>query len=155
MIHLVLGSVLVWGAGLAFGHFWDWEIAAKSGDLASGPSWSMAIFPPLAAWVTAEVVNLLSPRRLFDRRTIAPIRRASLGITSSVIGFILAVLFLPIVENNMPDWATLAAASALGTMIPMVLLPRTRKGHCVHCDYDLRTLPSMERCPECGQTGVL
>ncbi|MEK6703016.1 MAG: hypothetical protein AABZ53_12185 [Planctomycetota bacterium] len=155
MIFVILGSLLVWVCGLSLGLFWDWQDAAKQGEEAFGPTWALSNIPPLAAWLAVEIIHLISPRRLFDRRIVAPIGRVSLGIKGAVIGFIIAVVFLPIVENAMPDWLTLAAASAIGTMIPTVLLPRMHKGHCALCDYDLRTLPSMERCPECGKTGVL
>lgn len=155
MIFVILGSLIVWICGWSLGLLWGRQEASKAGDLVTDPSWALLVFPPLAAWLVVEIINLLGPRRLLDRRTVAPIRRASLGFTGGVIGFIVAVAFLPIVEKAVPDWVTLASASAIGTMIPAVLLPRTRKGHCVFCDYDLRTLPSMERCPECGKTGVL
>lgn len=157
MIHLVLGTLLIWGAGLALGHVWDWEVAgaSKAGEVAGNPAWMMVIFPPLAAWLTVELINLVTPRRLFDRRTVAPVRRAVLGVMGGVIGFVLAVAFLPILEPFMPDWGVLSASSAVGMMLPAVLLPRVHRGHCVHCDYDLTTLPSMEQCPECGKTGVL
>ena len=156
MILLLLGMMVAWTAGLALGHVWDWEVAAKTGlDEAGRPAWMLMIFPPMAAWLTAETINLVTPRRLFDRRIVAPVQRSALGFTTGVIGFGLAVLFLPIVEELLPDWGTLAAASAIGTMLPIVLLPRVRRGFCAFCDYDMKSLPSMERCPECGNTGVL
>lgn len=155
MIHLLLGTLVVWVAGLALGHVWDWETAAKTGEAAAGPAWVLAVFPPLAAWLTAEVINLATPRRLFDRRTKAPIRKSVLGLAAGALGFVLAVVFLPIAEPYLPDWGILAASSAIGTVIPVLGLARVRRGHCVHCDYDLRTLPSMEQCPECGRTGVI
>lgn len=155
MILLTLGVMVAWMIGMAIGLVWDWEVAAAAGAEGSKPAWIMLIFPPLAAWLTAEAINLVTPRRLFDRRTVAPVRKAALGFLGGVIGFALAVAFLPIVEEQLPDWGVLASASAVGTMLPVVLLPRVRRGFCAYCDYDMKTLPSMERCPECGNTGVL
>lgn len=155
MIHLVLGSMLIWMAGLAIGHVWNWESAAATGEDGGSVAWLLIAFPPLAVWLTAEFINAVTPRRLFDRRTVAPVRRATVGALAGVIGFTIAVLALPLTERHASDWATLAGASAIGTFVTVVFLPRVRRGHCVVCGYDLRTLPSMERCPECGQTGVL
>lgn len=155
MIHLLLGNLLVWALGLGLGVVWDSETPARSGDTAPGPAWALLFFPPLAAWVVAEGVHLLSPRRLFDRRATAPVARALLGVITGVLGFIIAVAALPLVENTLPDAVTLAAASALGTAVPVLALARTRRGHCALCGYDLRGLPRMDQCPECGRTGVV
>jgi hypothetical protein len=155
MIHLLLGNLVVWAAGLGIGVVWGWEVAARRGEEAPGPAWVLMVVPPLAAWAVAEAVNLLTPRRLFDRRAAAPVRRATLGVLTGVVGFVIAVAALPLVEDALPDWATLTAASAVATAIPTLLLPRTRPGHCALCGYDLRGLPRMDQCPECGRTGVV
>lgn len=155
MIYFILGNLFLWTAGLGLGLLWGWQIANQAGDPTPGPSWIMVIFPPLAAWLTAETVNLVSPRRLFDRRSTARVGRALAGMFAGALGFGAAVLLLPVVDATIPDWATLAVASGLGTLIPMVLLSRMRRGHCAFCDYDLRALPSMRQCPECGRTDVL
>lgn len=155
MIFLVLGVVLAWMIGMSIGLVWDWEVAAAAGAEGSKPAWIMLIFPPLAAWLTAEAINLVTPRRLFDRRSVAPVRKATLGFLAGVLGFAIAVAFLPLVERQLPDWGVLASASAIATMLPVALLPKVRRGRCAFCDYDMKALPSMERCPECGNTGVL
>lgn len=62
-----------------------------------------------------------------------------------------------------PIWPGLLANIAIAFLLWLLLLPipgfirralRRRRGHCPHCDYDLRHDLS-HRCPECGRPGTI
>jgi hypothetical protein len=117
----------------------------------------IVIIPVCCAWVAAELVNLASPRRIFDRRLGRWRSRLFLGLIAGTLGVAIGavVLALPGVDRAVPDAVPLGVAAVLATILTMLPLSRRRAGHCIYCGYDLRSSPGPGRpgsgmCPECG-----
>jgi uncharacterized membrane protein YraQ (UPF0718 family) len=117
----------------------------------------VTVLVPLAcAWAGAELVNLTSPRRLlhrhFRRRFIV---RAALGAIAGTTAAVAAAGLLPLVDRFVHDGVVTGTAAAVASLAATFFLSRVRGGHCIHCQYDLRSSPGPGRygaavCPECG-----
>ncbi len=106
--------------------------------------------PTLCALAVAAIMHHRRPRRMFQRHTGRPIAPLACGLTSALVAVALTVPLVVVSSETVPDAALLAAASLLGTMLVMLLAARRRPGHCIRCDYDLRSSLGSGRCPECG-----
>lgn len=155
MILTVLSSTAIWAIALVVGYLWNAEAAAKLGEPPQQTAWWLLVFPPLATWLVIELVHAFTPRRVYDRRSPARRTRVIVGVVAGFIGLGLTVATLPLIEQSAPDWAVISVASAIGAIIPTLLLTRLRRGTCAICGYDLRNLPRLDRCPECGRTDIL
>lgn len=111
--------------------------------------------PALAAWMTAEAINLLRPRRLFDRRLRRIAAPTIAGFIAGFIGAAIGSFALVLVDEPLHEALILVAASVVGSILVLLPMRRVRAGHCIHCGYDLRAQPGPGSpgcgiCPECG-----
>lgn len=156
MIIAVLSSGAVWAAALLFGALLHFQaVATGVWGPAEAMPWGLLVFPPLASWVALEMIRTFSPRRLFDRRSASPGRLVAIGGLAGVLGLSISMLAIPFFQDALPDWALVSGASFGGMFVPAVSQARLRRGACAICGYDLRKLPRLGRCPECGKTDIL
>ena len=111
--------------------------------------------PALAAWIAVELVNIVRPLRLFDRRISHLVRRAAAGVAAGVLGALGATAAFVYTEGLVHEVVTLASAGAAGSVLVLALMRRIRRGECIYCRYDQRDQPAPGRsgwgiCPECG-----
>jgi hypothetical protein len=152
----LLPLLLLYGWGVAGAPAW----IGRSGDVARDFLVVIVVVPLACAWGAAELVNLMSPRRLLDRRLSG--RRLARGAAGAIAGTLSAAsaaALLPLVDSYVGDPVVTGGAAAIGGAAVLLLLVRLRPGHCIHCGYDLRNGPGPGRsgagvCPECGASAV-
>ena len=153
--------LLILGFALVFAGLFGWSLAAPLNPLSGEPGVASSLLvclllaPTLAAWIAAEVVHLVSPRRAFDPRRSTRALRLALGFAAGLCSAAAAAAVLPWADRALPDPATFGLVSMLVMGGAVCLTSRCRPGHCVHCCYDLRQSPApgrpgAGRCPECG-----
>ena len=109
--------------------------------------------PTLGAWVAAEGLQYVSPRRALDRRVRMPLKRIALGLAVGVLGSVLGVLGMAAADRTVvPDVALMGAASVIATLVALVPTERVRRGVCVFCGYSQTGATPVARgvCTECG-----
>jgi hypothetical protein len=111
--------------------------------------------PALAAWIVAELINAVRPRRLFDRRVATMVARGVAGLCAGVIGAAATALVLAVAEGYVHEIVVLSSTGAMAAASVLLPLRRVRPGECIHCRYDLRNQPPPGQpgwgiCPECG-----
>ncbi|MGE3107935.1 MAG: hypothetical protein AB7G11_10585 [Phycisphaerales bacterium] len=114
----------------------------------------MWIVPVAAAWLTAEAIHAMAPRRAFDRRARATSTRGFAGAIAGTLGIGLGVLMVSIPQGVARDTVLMGTASLCATLIVTLSLKRLVRSACVHCGYDLRGNAGAAVCPECGK-GVM
>ncbi len=153
--------VFITGFAAIFTSLFGWGLAAEFSWLRYEPGGvpqllvAMVVVPVLAAWAAAELVNLASPRRVFDPRRGIRVSRLLLGVVAGGLSAVAGAALLPLADRFVPDALVFGGASALMAGAIVLTCPRTRPGHCIHCGYDLRQSPSpgqpgAGRCAECG-----
>jgi hypothetical protein len=127
--------------------------SASSGGVPAGSArlltLTLLVCPVGAAWLGAGVAHRLSPRRLFDPRVHRHRARLLLGFLTGLAGTLPMTFLVSVFGDQVPDAASGAVCGGLGAVAAVLLISRRRSGECVHCGYDLRSLPS-GACPECG-----
>lgn len=108
--------------------------------------------PITCAWLAAELVNFVLPKRILAGDASTRPRRLIAGLASGLLGVGLSVIAMAYVPENMPEALVTGAAGAAGALCIVLLLPRVHKGRCRKCDYDLAgiTPAAAGKCPECG-----
>ncbi len=111
--------------------------------------------PGFAAWAMAELVNVVRPLRLFDRRIRKWTHLFIAGTFAGVLGAVIAAFGLALGDGEVHELVILGACGALGTLLVLLPFRRVRAGQCIHCSYDLRAQPGPGSpgagvCPECG-----
>src|SRR5690349_7277681 len=61
------------------------------------------LVPVMGAWLGAELVHWLTPRRLLDRRAPRRVRQVVHGGASAVIGAVIVVALVPVAPEAVPD----------------------------------------------------
>ena len=149
----VFAGLLGWGIGAGYGWL-QYESQSIPRLIAA-----ILLAPTLAAWAGAELVNMLSPRRLFDRRRNTRLSRLALGVAAALVSAAAGAAALPLVDRQAPDAAVFGASGFLVMAAFVLGCSRVRAGRCIHCGYDLRRSPApgqpgAGRCPECGASIV-
>lgn len=111
--------------------------------------------PGLAAWIVAELVHLVRPLRLFDRRVRKFSRALLAGLMGGILGATVASLGLAIGVHSTHELVIVSVCGALGAGAALLPVRRIRAGFCIHCGYDLSAQPGpgsagSGMCPECG-----
>jgi hypothetical protein len=111
--------------------------------------------PGLAAWCAAELINMLRPLRLFDRRIRKKRYQIMAGLGAGILGAASASILLAIAVGRVHELVVLGGCGLLISAIVLLPMRRVRAGHCIHCSYDLRAQPGPGSpgsgiCPECG-----
>jgi hypothetical protein len=157
MIPFIAGIASVFGAlmGVAYWMIPVWSWLYNPNDHIGALILRGVLAPTVAAWIIAEVVQVLSPRRNFDRRLRLRVRPFIGGVVAGLIGAAFGSFALALVEGETYEFLVLAGSGALGAVMPLVFMRRVLKGHCIHCGYDLRGQPGPGSagsglCPECG-----
>lgn len=143
-----------------------WGLAAAATWFREDPSMQRVfilvtvVIPIACGWGAAELVNLIRPRHLLDRRLKGrTLTRLLIGMIAGVIGAFATAVLLPLVDRFVPDAVLTGSAGVIAAGFIVLLLPRVRPGHCIHCGYDLRSGPGPGRpgaglCPECGAAAI-
>lgn len=119
---------------------------------------SALVVPSVVTWAVLEMINLVSPRRLLDRRVRRPWARVVDGAIAGTLGACIGAVSLALLDWSVPDAVLTASSAAVATAITALPLRRVRRAECVHCGYDLsgmRVAPGRSdacACPECGRT---
>lgn len=102
-----------------------------------------------AAWIIAELVEWIRPRKMFDRRSERPWRLLGTGFVAGLLSIGGALLIYATIGWRWNDAVVFGSSSACVSVV--LLLPRriVRAGRCVSCGYELKGLVE-PRCPECG-----
>ncbi len=152
---LILGSALVYGALLitAVGMEHDYLFSLQRHLLSL--ALSAFVVPVVSTWLVTEFVNIASPRRLFDRRIHARLQRFTLGLIAGTLGACISALALALLDMSLPDSLLTGASAACAAGIVLVPLSHARRGHCIHCGYDLSGACILAGkagavCSECG-----
>lgn len=152
---------LVTGFVLAIGSLFAWTVGAQFVWLRHEPrtvamlSVAIVLIPAAAAWAVAELIQAVTPRRVFDRRVSAAWQRFFAGGFAGFLAAGLGMGVLPMADRLAPDAAIMGFMAAVGVGLVMLPLSRVRVGHCIHCNYDLGGLTGPDHrgsavCPECG-----
>ena len=155
MVQLMTGFIL------AIGSLFAWTVGAQFGWLRHEPRTvaivgvAVVLIPAAAAWAIAELIQAVTPRRVFDRRVSAAWKRFVAGGFAGFLAAGLGTGVLPVADRFAPDAAIMAFVAAVAVSLVMLLFSRVRAGHCIHCNYDLEGLTGPEHggsavCPECG-----
>jgi hypothetical protein len=112
-------------------------------------SLSLLIAPLAGAWLASETVGRLKRPRWFDAR--APRRGAAVmaGLFAGFVASVATAVALAFLTGNVPDYATAGGSAFAASAVVLVCLPRSRRGKCIACGYDLSATKT-KRCPECG-----
>lgn len=120
----------------------------------------LLILPGAAAILTADLIQRRSPRQAFDPRVRRPIAITLRGLCSGAASALISLVAVIYADGRIPDAVITGSAAVLCTLPAILTLPRTRRGRCIHCNYDLhgatpnRPADSIAaRCPECGAVG--
>jgi hypothetical protein len=111
--------------------------------------------PVGTAWLTLELAGRVRPRRWFDHRVRRPLPLALLGFGSGVIAAAECTLLLAWGEELVPAWLIIAVCTVLAVGAAFMCIPAVRRGHCIHCGYDLTDGGLDGRCTECGSLDPL
>lgn len=112
--------------------------------------------PFLGAAIGAQLMLLMSPRRLFDRRATDGMgRRLAGGFVGGLITTVVIGVLLIVADQYIPDVYLVGAAGFISGAFAILPFARVRQGACFHCGYDLTASPApgqpgFGRCPECG-----
>jgi hypothetical protein len=105
--------------------------------------------PCLGAWIAAEALERIRPRRVFDPRVHRAWTLLFAGVGAGILSVLFATPMIVWLDEKAPDGVLLAGASVAATACVLLMLGRKRRGECVQCGYDL-TATIEPRCPECG-----
>lgn len=154
MIRFLFGNLLI-GIMLIF---WNWP-TRLAGKLALDRNLALilllCIVPLLSTWITASVVNRLSPRKIFlpgRPFSLSPFLRGSAAGAFCFLLAVACVTYLLPKARWLSEGLMIAACSTIATSLVILCSPRSRPGLCRRCDYDLRFSLAHGRCPECGTT---
>ena len=157
MLYLIASSALLWFGSavwvrLAADGWWtaDWRNIVTMVLV-------LTAVPVICSWLAAEVVNLVFPRRILDRRV--PRRKGPIiaGLAAGILGVALAAVLLSLLDGFTSDAVITGVSAALGMALVLLLTRRVGpRWACPHCGYDLRgiTVKAGGKCPECG-AGVM
>lgn len=122
-----------------------WEYGAK-------PAMLLAALPLLGAWTACELLRLVRPVRLLDRRVRGVLVRAVAGLCAGLLALIATMLAVEFVTGVWVEFALTFSAAFLATATIALCSSRQRPGACTQCRYDLSTITTAARgrCPECG-----
>jgi hypothetical protein len=139
---LAVSAVVMGRYELQSGRWLAWSVVLSS--------W---LAPTLGAWIAAEALHFISPRRVLDRRLRMPLKRIALGLGAGLLGSVLGVLAMAVADRTVvPDVALMGAASVIATLAVLAPTERARRGVCVFCGYSQAGATPAARgvCTECG-----
>lgn len=116
---------------------------------------TLILLPIAAAWLAISVLELIRPRRIFDRRVRRPIARLLLGAAAALVATLLTTIAVATLPSSISDSVITSSAAFLGACGVTLFSSRHRKGTCIHCAYDLSATPPTQPCPECGAALVV
>ncbi len=147
----LLGVVLVWSAVVLPAVGIDSSMR-RDGTLVSHYIVTAWAIPIICAWIAAELVNFVLPKRVLTRFASTRPRRVVAGLFAGGIGAGGAVVAMAYAPEPVPEAVVTGAAGAVGSLVIVLLLPRVRVGRCRRCDYDFAgiTPAAAGKCPECG-----
>lgn len=122
---------------------------------ADDPTWrtltlSLLFLPVLITWLSAELLNVISPRKMFrNRKSSVPVRLFT-GLAAGALAVGISVFALTLLVEYADDAVLIGASAACGTTLALLPLRKVRPGGCRHCDYDLSGNAGSSLCPECG-----
>lgn len=148
MLVFALSVFLVNMAVLATGAVCGWDLLGGQPATWVSLVGELLVVPTALALVGVEIVNRISPRRMFDPRVPATMAPIFAGIVTALIGTTLTAGVLPF-NDQAHDVVVTGCASATASLVVCWIAPRRRNGICVRCGYDLSGSPSA-RCSECG-----
>ena len=111
---------------------------------------SLLFLPVLITWLSAELLNVISPRKMFRSRTSSVPARLLTGLAAGALGIGISVFTLTLLVEYADDAVLIGASAACGTTLVLLPLRKVRPGGCRHCDYDLSGNAGSSLCPECG-----
>jgi hypothetical protein len=131
-----------------------WYEPMRAGDLFPSLTISIVMTPLLGAFIGAEIVHYVRPRRHWIGPRRASMRIAGAGAAASLLAIALTSVALVFLEAYILTSLIAAGAAALSSAIAIVVaLPPRRPGRCLFCGYDLRASTGA-RCPECGAAAI-
>jgi hypothetical protein len=112
---------------------------------------SLFCVPVLITWLSAELVNVISPRTVFHRGTRRTRSRLFAGLVAGGLGVGISVFSLTLLVEYADDTVLIGASAASGATLVLLPLRKVREGRCCQCDYDLSGNAGSSVCPECGR----
>jgi hypothetical protein len=164
MLRFIVGFGLVWAILLAWAFLDSRDVSWRP---AGGEEWlligaKLLVVPLVIGWFALDLADRRRPRRLFDPRVRAGLMPIGAGFVAGIVSVVLAAVGLAVPAAGVfsvggpsadyYDVGVIAVASATAAWGAALAFRRLRRGHCVHCGYDLSGGVG-PRCPECGAVG--
>lgn len=117
-----------------------------------GLAMTLVVFPTCCAAVVISVWHEKSPRKVFLQVSSSTSQLVLSGVLVGIFGWCMTLGGILALDSFVPDGLTIGCSFALATALALKLMRPPVPGHCMKCDYDLRTSLEFGRCPECGLT---
>lgn len=111
---------------------------------------TLVLAPLMSAWLMAILVQYRWPRRLLTPRTASLAPSTIRGFIAGIGSIVATAALLLVGTGDFADGTITAAASALATILALLLSRKVQPGRCLICSYDLCASLKFGRCPECG-----
>ncbi|OWY70714.1 hypothetical protein B7486_14000 [cyanobacterium TDX16] len=110
----------------------------------------LVIFPTCCAAVVISVWHERSPRKVFLQVSSSTPQLVLSGLLVGILGWGMTLGGILALDSFVPDGLTIGCSFVLATALALWRMRPPAPGHCMKCDYDLRTSLEFGRCPECG-----
>ena len=111
---------------------------------------TLVVFPTCCAAVVISVWHEKSPRKIFLQVSSSTPRLVLSGLLVGILGWGMTLGGILALDSFVPDGLTIGCSFVLATALALWRMRPPAPGHCMKCDYDLRTSLEFGRCPECG-----
>lgn len=115
-----------------------------------GLAMTLVVFPTCCAAVVISVWQEKRPRKVFLQVSSSTPKLLLAGFLVGALGWAMTLGGIIGLDSFVPDGVTIGSSFAFATALALWLMRPPVPGHCLSCDYDLRTSLEFGRCPECG-----
>lgn len=132
-----------------------WNVMGQYGDHINvintiGLVMTLVVFPTCCAAVVISVWHEKRPRKAFMQVSSSTLRLLIAGFLVGALGWAMTLGGIIGLDSFVPDGVIIGCSFALATALALWRMRSPVPGHCLSCDYDLRTSLDFGRCPECG-----